>query len=61
MSIGQELEYIRKKCGLSIIDVCNSMNVSESEYNYMCSHSIKPNTYQLIMFISASKHPISFI
>lgn len=61
MTIGQGLEFVRKQNRLSLTDVCNIMNVSESEYMYIYSHSVKPTVYQLIMFVSYCQCLLSFV
>ena len=61
MRLGQEIEYVRKKCGLSIIDVCNAMDVSESEYHRIISYNVRPSIYQLIMFMSVARHSLDTI
>lgn len=61
MKIGQELEFIRKKSGVSILEICNALDVSESEYRRIYSGTINPTTYQLIMFISVCRCALDFI
>lgn len=61
MTIGQELEFIRKKAGLSIVDICNIMDVSETDYEKICSGSVVSTIYQLIMIISSCQHALSFV
>ncbi len=61
MTVGQELEFIRKKSGVSILEICNALNVSESEYRHICSDTINPTIYQLIMFIFVCRRALSFV
>lgn len=61
MTLGYEIEYIRTLRNLSIIDVCNVMGVSESEYRNIIYNHTRPTTYQLIMFISVAHHHINSV
>ncbi|MBQ2844608.1 MAG: helix-turn-helix transcriptional regulator [Alphaproteobacteria bacterium] len=61
MTVGQELEFIRKKSGVSILEICNALNVSESEYRNICSDAINPTIYQLIMFVFVCRRALSFV
>lgn len=61
MTLGREMEYIRVLRKLSIVDVCNAMGISESEYRHIIYHQYRPTTYQLIMFISATCHSLNSI
>lgn len=56
MTLGREIESVRIKRHLSVIDVCNAMNVSESEYRHIVMQNKRPTTYQLIMFLSLARH-----
>lgn len=59
--IGSELEQIRQQCGISVLDICNALGVSESEYMRIKTNKVRPTTYQLIMFICATRHPLPSI
>ncbi len=61
MNIGTDLEKIRKLRNMSIVDVCNVMGVSESEYIRLITNKKHPTTYQLIMFICVTCHPLPTI
>ena len=61
MGIGQELEMIRKLRGLSVIDICNAMDLTEMQYHYIVLYNRRPTVYQLIMFISTTRHPLDSI
>lgn len=59
MTIGAEIESIRKQYGFSVAYVCNALNIS-SDFDY---HSViigryKLNIYQLILFIDATQMPL---
>lgn len=61
MTIGQEIEAIRKKHKFSILYICNAIGVSEADYFKIITGKSRPNTYQLIMFIIATKTPLNSI
>ncbi len=61
MTIGHEIEYVRKLRGLSIIDVCNAMAIQENEYWHIYNGKFRPSVYQLIMFISVARYPLETI
>ena len=61
MKIGQELEMIRELRNLSVIDICNAMGITESEYRHMVYRNRRPTIYQLIMFIIATQHHLEFV
>ncbi len=58
MTLGHEIEYIRTLRNLSVIEVCNTMGVTESEYRNIIYNHIHPTIYQLVMFISITRHPL---
>ena len=58
MANGRQIELIRQQCGLSVVDVCNIMGVTEGEYRRIITNKLQPTIYQLCMFISETKHPI---
>ena len=57
MTFGQEIEYIRKLRGYTIIDMCNVLNVLEPQYHKIIAHNGPLNMYQKIMLIIATEHP----
>lgn len=59
MTIGQELEFIRKKAGLSIVDICNIMDVSETDYEKICSGSVVPTRVKFC--VKKSRHLPAFL
>ncbi len=61
MKVGQEIESIRKKLGFSVVFMCNVFNVSEPDYYKIIAGKYRLNTYQLIMFIDATKTPLKSI
>ena len=58
MNIGHQIEQIRQKRGLSIIDVCNICDISEGEYQRLITNKLQPTVYQLCMFIAETRHPL---
>lgn len=61
MKVGQEIESIRKKLGFSVVFMCNAFNISETDYYKIITGKYRLNTYQLIMFIDATKTPLESI
>ena len=61
MRLAQEIEEIRKKCGLTLTDMCNIMNTSEAGYRYLIAYNVRPTNYQLITFIMATEHGLKNI
>ena len=61
MGIGHELETIRKLRGLTVIDICNAMNLTEFEYHHIVAYDKCPTVYQLIMFISVTRHSLESV
>ena len=58
---GRQLESIRIQCGLSVIDVCNIMDITEGDWRRIITNKVRPNIYQLCMFIIVTKHPLDNI
>lgn len=58
MTLGREIESVRLLRNLSVLDVCNAMGISESEYNHMVVHQYYPTVFQLIMFVSLAEYPL---
>lgn len=61
MRIGQEIEIIRKKRGLSVIDMCDSLATDEAGYRRIITGRDRPTTYQLIMVICDTCHPMQTV
>ena len=59
MSIIREIEEYRKAHNIPIYQMCNILDVTEASYNSMLLHNIRPDVYQMIMFICATEHPLS--
>ena len=58
MRLCQELEMIREKCGLTVVDVCNIMDITPGQYRRLLAHNRRPSIYQLIMFFNATQTPL---
>ena len=56
MFLGQEIEQIRIKRGISVFCVCNALNMSETEYMHFVSRGKKLSNYQMIMFMDEARH-----
>lgn len=56
MFLGQEIEQIRIKRGISVFCICNTLNMSETEYMHFVSHGKKLSNYQMIMFMDETRH-----
>ena len=56
MFLGQEIEQIRIKRGISVFCICNALNMSESEYMRFVSRGKKLSNYQMIMFMDEARH-----
>ena len=56
MFLGQEIEQIRIKRGISVFCICNTLNMSESEYMRFVSQGKKLSNYQMIMFMDETRH-----
>ena len=61
MTFGQEIEEARKKCGYSIIDMCDILDVLESEYHKIIAHGGPLNTYQKISLIIATEYSFTLM
>lgn len=61
MTLGQEIEYIRKLRGFSIVYMCNALNVLETDYMHIISHSGPLSTYQKIMLVAATEYPFDLM
>ena len=58
---GRQLESIRIQCGLSVIDMCNIMGITEGDWRRIIKNKMRPNVYQLCLFITATEHPLDGI
>lgn len=56
MFLGQEIEQIRIKRGISVFCICNTLNMSETEYMHFVSRGKKLSNYQMIMFMDETRH-----
>lgn len=56
MFLGQEIEQIRIKRGISVFCICNALNMSETEYMRFVSQGKKLSNYQMIMFMDEARH-----
>ena len=56
MFLGQEIEQIRIKRGISVVCICNALNMSETEYLHFVSRGKKLSNYQMIMFMDETRH-----
>ncbi len=59
MKIGVQIEQIRQKMGLSIVFMCNAMDLTPGEYERLAIGRYSLNTFQLISFISATRHSLA--
>ncbi|MBQ8473488.1 MAG: hypothetical protein IJ500_01340 [Alphaproteobacteria bacterium] len=57
MTFGQEIEYMRKLRGYTIIDMCNILCVTESKYKHIIAHGGPLNIYQKISLVIAMEYP----
>ena len=57
MKFGEEIEYIRKLRGYSVVDMCNILEVSESEYLRIIAHSGPLSIRQKIALVVAMEYP----
>lgn len=60
MKIGVQIEQIRQEMGLSVVFMCNAMNLTPSEYARLAVGRYTPNTFQLIGFIGATGRSLEF-
>jgi len=56
MFIGHQMEKIRKECGLTVVDMCNALSISEGDWRRIAGGRLSPTTYQLCMFIMETRH-----
>ena len=56
MTLGQEIEMVRIKCGMTDVDVFNALNITAAQYHLLKTGRYKPTVFQLICFISATNH-----
>lgn len=61
MTIGAEIDSIRKNLGLSVVDMCNIFDVKESEYFLIVRGQYKLSIFQLIMFVSSVCKPLNSV
>ena len=61
MTIGAEIDSIRKNLGLSVVDMCNIFDVKESEYFLIVRGQYKLSVFQLIMFVSSACKPLNSV
>ena len=54
MKIGVQIEQIRQEMGLSVVFMCNAMNLTPGEYARLAVGRYTPSTFQLIGFIGAT-------
>ena len=57
MTFGQEIEYIRKLRGFTIIDMCDILDVFESDYKRIIAHGGPLDMYQKICLVAILEHP----
>ena len=58
MRLGQEIEMIRKKLGLSIAFMCDVFDTDERGYHDIVIGKRIPSVYHLIMFIDSTHCPL---
>lgn len=58
MTIGKEIEKIQKEKDIPILFICNAMGITEAQYYAIIAGKYRPSTYQLIMFVAATKTPL---
>ena len=61
MTIGAEIDSIRKNLGLSVVDMCNIFDVKEFEYFLIVRGQYKLSVFQLIMFVSSVCKPLNSV
>lgn len=61
MWVGFEIERIRRRLQLSIVDMCNIFDVDEAGYSRIVRGKLRPTTFQLIMFVSSVRTPLESI
>jgi len=58
MEYNRRIEKLRKKCGASILEICNIMGCTEEEYRRIIMGKLQPTIYQLCMIVAETKHPL---
>ena len=61
MTLGQEIEYIRKLRGFSVVYMCNALNILETDYMHIISHGGPLSLYQKIMLVAATEYPFDLM
>ncbi len=61
MRLGHEIETMRKMYNLSIVDICNAMGITETEYRHLVLGRYHPTVYQIIMLIISTHIPLESI
>lgn len=57
MTFGQEIEYVRKMRSFSVVDMCNALGLTESQYMRLIRGKHKLTIEQKIMLIVATQYP----
>ena len=58
MRLGQEIEHIRIKRGLSITDVCNILNMTVGEYRHFVASGKFLSNFYLVVFMNDTRHAL---
>ena len=58
MTIIQELKLVQKILHLSDVDMCNFMCITMQRFRKIMRGKIKPNTFNLIMFIASTRRSL---
>ena len=58
MRIGLEIEQIRQELGLSVVFMCNAMDLTTGEYQRLLCGRYRLNIFQLIGFIGTTCRPL---
>lgn len=58
MRIGLEIEQIRQELGLSVVFMCNAMDLTTGEYQKLLCGRYRLNIFQLIGVIGATCRPL---
>ena len=58
MKPGKEIERIRCECGLSVVDMCNVMNMTESDYRALIIGMYTLSVFQCICLICCTRRPL---
>ena len=56
MAFGQEIEFMRKNRGYSIVDMCNTLMITETEYARLINGRYKLDIEQKILLVAAMCH-----